>query len=51
MDWKVTLDAIGAAFVGGGFLLASWTFWRNTRIRRAEWLASLYEMFYLITSP
>jgi hypothetical protein len=49
MDWKVTIDAIGAIFVGGGFLLAAWTFWRNTRIRRAEWLASLYKMFYLNT--
>jgi hypothetical protein len=30
-----------------GFLIAAWTFLKNTRVRRAEWLASLYERFYL----
>lgn len=30
-----------------GFLIAAWTLLKNTRVRRAEWLASLYERFYL----
>ena len=33
------------AVVAGGFAL--YTFWRNQKVRRAEWLASLYERFYL----
>jgi hypothetical protein len=31
--------------VAGG--LALYAFWRNLKVRRAEWLASLYERFYL----
>ncbi len=37
---------IQAFVVIGGFGLAWWTFWKNTRIRRAEWLLKLYEKFY-----
>jgi hypothetical protein len=40
------IQAVSAAFVGAGVSLAAWTFRKNTRIRRAEWLASLYEKFY-----
>ena len=36
---KVLLGA-----VAGG--VALYTFWRNQKVRRAEWLASLYEKFY-----
>jgi hypothetical protein len=32
------------AVAAGG--LALYTFWRNQKVRRAEWLASLYEKFY-----
>jgi hypothetical protein len=37
---KVLLTAVAAG-------LALYTFWRNLKVRRAEWLASLYERFYL----
>ncbi len=37
---KVLLAAVAAG-------LALYTFWRNLKVRRAEWLASLYERFYL----
>jgi hypothetical protein len=40
------VQLLGLAFVGAGFFLAAWTFRKNTRIRRAEWLASLYDKFY-----
>jgi hypothetical protein len=42
-DWlKLILDV--SALVGGG--LALWTFWRNARLRRAEWLYNLHAKFY-----
>lgn len=43
----VNLEAIKLllAVVAGG--LALYTFWKNQKVRRAEWLASLYERFYL----
>lgn len=37
---KVLLATVAAG-------LALYTFWRNQKVRRAEWLASLYERFYL----
>ena len=40
MDLKTGLLALG-------FLIAAWTFFRNTRVRRAEWLGQLYETFYV----
>ncbi|HEU5251189.1 MAG TPA: hypothetical protein VFW15_14465 [Thermoanaerobaculia bacterium] len=39
------VGGISIALAAGGFLLAAWTFWKNTRIRRAEWLFQLYEAF------
>lgn len=40
MDLKIGLLALS-------FLVAAWTFVRNTRVRRAEWLSSLYDTFYV----
>lgn len=44
---SVDLEAIKVllAVAAAGFAL--YTFWRNQKVRRAEWLASLYERFYL----
>ncbi len=39
-----TIKVLLAAGAGG---FALYTFWRNQKVRRAEWLASLYERFYL----
>lgn len=46
MPWADILSAGGFFLAAGGFLVAALTFFRNTRVRRAEWLLKLYEKYY-----
>ena len=50
MHWLATnKDSIEALFYfasGAAALFAGWTYWRNARTRRAEWLFSLYQKFF-----
>ncbi len=45
-DWKDIFTIIGtfATVIAAGF--AAFVYWRNSRLERAKWLASLYEKFY-----
>lgn len=40
-----TLILAISGIIGGTFTL--FTYWENTRLRRAEWLSSLYEKFFI----
>lgn len=44
---SVNLEAIKVLLAAVAAGLALYAFWTNLKVRRAEWLASLYERFYL----
>jgi hypothetical protein len=44
----VTVSAAVALVLAAAAALLTWlTFWKNLRLRRAEWLSRLYESFYV----
>jgi hypothetical protein len=46
MSTSDTLDVVKIIVAVLGAIPALWVYYKNSRLRRAEWLASLYEKFY-----
>lgn len=42
-DW---ISIVGASFTALAAISALYVYWRNSKLERAKWLASLYEKFY-----
>ncbi len=45
-DFESWIDIVAKTLTGVGIVIAALNYWNQTKIKRAEWLKSLFEKFY-----